>query len=199
MLCSSPSAPTPSADGADAEQGAAPLSTLSTPTPMHIFPLLPHLSPNDVVYAPVHVGALSRSIHDAVGDKSAYGEKKEEGSSLVSRATEVWVSATRPSGATTRRVRERGDCWDMRDSRDMREGPEGRERRESGRKRGAGGRGAAGRGRGQSVLPIFPYRPATCPPRSPDTYFPRSAHIYMYVPALAHTHMTPSPVYTLSD
>ncbi|KAJ7262575.1 hypothetical protein C8J57DRAFT_1719443 [Mycena rebaudengoi] len=96
MLCSSPSAPTPSADGADAEQGAAPLSTLSTlstPTPMHIFPLLPHLSPNDV-------GALSRSIHDAVGDKSAYGKKKEEGSSLVSRATEVWVSATRPSAGT---------------------------------------------------------------------------------------------------
>ncbi|KAJ7248333.1 hypothetical protein C8J57DRAFT_1724200 [Mycena rebaudengoi] len=159
MLCSAPSAPTPSADGADAEQGAAPLSTLSTlstPTHMHIFPLPPHLSPNDVVYVPVHVGVLSRSIHDAVGDKSAYGEKKEVGSSLVSRATEVWVSATRLSGASTRRVRERGNCRDMRDRWDTREGPEGRERQESGRKRE--GRADAGLLDADVVGPYLPTR-----------------------------------------
>ncbi|KAJ7262603.1 hypothetical protein C8J57DRAFT_1719458 [Mycena rebaudengoi] len=44
------------------------------------------------------------------------------GSSFVSRATEVWVSAACPSAnASPRRVREHGDCRDMRNSRESRE------------------------------------------------------------------------------
>ncbi|KAJ7245805.1 hypothetical protein C8J57DRAFT_1476357, partial [Mycena rebaudengoi] len=63
MLRSAPSAPTPSFDGTDAELAMSLTSTLATPTRIRIPPLLAHLSPNDVVYAPVHLGALSASLH----------------------------------------------------------------------------------------------------------------------------------------
>ncbi|KAJ7248295.1 hypothetical protein C8J57DRAFT_1522287 [Mycena rebaudengoi] len=93
----------PSSDGTDAEQGAAPLSTLSTAARIRILPL------------PAHVGALVASVHGAVCDKSMHHGEKEEASSLVSRTTEVW---------------ERGDCWDIHDCRDTRDGRESSENRE---------------------------------------------------------------------
>jgi hypothetical protein len=62
------------------------------------------------------------------------------GSSFVSRATEVWVSAACPSAnASPRRVREHGDCRDMRNSR------ESRESQDDGRRGTVGGCARAGR------------------------------------------------------
>ncbi|KAJ7245795.1 hypothetical protein C8J57DRAFT_1725117 [Mycena rebaudengoi] len=112
MLRSSPSSPqgsdcSPSAHRNDSSAPDAELAlSPSTPTRIRILPLPAHLSPNDVVYTPVHVGALAASVHREK-------EGSTEGASLVSLATEVWVSATRPTGTSSRRVRE---------SRERREG-----------------------------------------------------------------------------
>ncbi|KAJ7266522.1 hypothetical protein C8J57DRAFT_1469727 [Mycena rebaudengoi] len=120
----------------------SPLPTLPTPTHIRILPLPAHLSPNDVVYAPVRVGALTATVHGA--DKSVHGAlaasfhhgEKEGGSNLVSRAMDV--------GASTRRV------WEGREGR-AHAGLPGVARvpghaREQGRKRGTRRPGVAGGG-----------------------------------------------------